>query len=315
MYESSAFKDILIGLNRFSAADGWGKTGGPTVEYKLRFYNGYVEKFRVELGEKLLARPTTQQKCDLIIYYISELARATMVVKVLDGKEHEELITDAKSPKTVIPREFPFGCKVETAEERIHFRYLFTSLFNIIQTFCNLYYLPFLKICYDQSFPLDTIDITLTVANEERKKLSPFAQQSQESIASAEVHPVFSHEYVPQIYNILKGYFPAEQQNDLLMLLETGGNVNKPLRFISSGSQLADVFKQLFDGAIIKGCQKKDLQNWVMKNFYYLFRGEVKEFTLRYLHDIISSKKDKCQKPILDIKLEKGTGNYLINRL
>ena len=98
-------------------------------------------------------------------------------------------------------------------------------------------------------------------------------------------------------------------------MLNSGENAPKPLLFLDSGNRLADAFKQLYDCDIIRGCQKKELESWISLNFSYRYRNTVKKYTLEYLSEIMSTTKDMCQKPILNIILEKATGKYLISKI
>jgi len=65
---------------------------------------------------------------------------------------------------------------------------------------------------------------------------------------------------------------------------------------------------------LITGVNKKELEAWIGRNFCYKYRSAVKEYTPRYLNDIISSGGDKCQNPILTTWLNRETGRYLISK-
>jgi hypothetical protein len=124
----------------------------------------------------------------------------------------------------------------------------------------------------------------------------------------------FKPELLPQIFAILKDFFEPKRHNDLMVLLEDGKLNGTPLIFNDSGNRIADAFKQLINSDLCIGSNKKGLEKWIFSNFHYKHRGQEKQFTLRYLNDIISTNKDKCRKPLMNVKLSKATGNYLIEK-
>ncbi len=128
------------------------------------------------------------------------------------------------------------------------------------------------------------------------------------------IKPVLKPEAVQTVFDILKDFFSTEQQNELKQVLETGNNTNNPLIFLDNGNRLADAFKQLKKADIITGCEQKELENWIGKNFKYRYRQVIKEYTPRYLNDIISTNKVKCQSPLLNVRIEKATGEKIITK-
>jgi hypothetical protein len=124
--------------------------------------------------------------------------------------------------------------------------------------------------------------------------------------------PIFNPNATPQIFDILKDFFALDEQPQLKTLLKSGGNVQQALLFLDNGSRLADTFKQLIDVDIITGCNKKELENWISQNFRYKYRNEAKAFTLKYLNEIISTNKDKCKKPIINVKTDRLLGDVSI---
>lgn len=127
--------------------------------------------------------------------------------------------------------------------------------------------------------------------------------------------PTFNPHYIKDIYDLLKNHFSIEKQADLLKLLKNNTTLVEPLIFLDSGNRLADAFKQLKESDIITGCTKKVLENWILDHFKYSFRQKTKKFTAHYLNDIISSKNDKCQNPLLNVMLNKETGQYQITKV
>jgi hypothetical protein len=127
--------------------------------------------------------------------------------------------------------------------------------------------------------------------------------------------PAFKPEVINEVFNILKDFFSVNDQEELKMILESGGDSSKPLLFKDNGNRLADAFKQLKQADLITGCQKKELEAWIAKNFQYLHRNERKHFKPKYLNDIISTDKDKCQKPLLNVVLDKTKNIHIISKV
>lgn len=126
--------------------------------------------------------------------------------------------------------------------------------------------------------------------------------------------PIFKPETIETIFDLLKGFFYPKQHDELHKLLDTGNNASEPLIFLSNGNRLADAFKQLIKSDVITGCDQIHLENWILKSFKYLFRDQITDYTPRYLNDIISTTKDKCQRPILNVKLDNSTGKIIIRK-
>ena len=129
------------------------------------------------------------------------------------------------------------------------------------------------------------------------------------------VIPKFKPEYITDIYNVLKIYFPTEQQKDLLRLLETGKRIDdvshngEMLMFNDIAIRLADAFRVLKNNDIITCCEKKDVVEWIIRNFKYRKRGGNDYFLFNrrtledYLYSPENSKSMKiCKEPIFEIK-------------
>lgn len=128
------------------------------------------------------------------------------------------------------------------------------------------------------------------------------------------IKPIFRNEAIPTIFDLLKDFFSLEHQTQLHQILETGNDASEPLIFLDNGNRLADAFKQLIYYDFITGCEKKELENWISRNFNYRYRQTIKQFRTKYLSDIISASEDKCQKPILNVKVDKLSGKAIINK-
>lgn len=104
------------------------------------------------------------------------------------------------------------------------------------------------------------------------------------------------------IFLLLKDFFEAEQQDEFKEVLTTFGTVKNKLIFKSNGNQFTDTFKKLFENNFILGFQKTDLINWIVLNFNFMYRNEVKEFKSKTVETIISGNQTPCKKPLIEIK-------------
>ncbi|MCX6285554.1 MAG: hypothetical protein NTY96_00380 [Bacteroidetes bacterium] len=275
------------------------------------FHKDYVQPFRRELGLNLLSKVTFPEKKDLIIFYIDELDTNTSISEFYENIEPVDIENDGPIYPIWYRGQYETD-KLGVSEVRAH--YLFALLFYEIQYYCNIYHVPFIEICEDRFFELNFIDIDPTLVNKECHELTRASIKIKQNPV-LEGKPIFILSSVQQIFNLLKEYFAVTDQPSFLNLLQGGDNASKSLIFLGSGNRLADSFKQLYDCEIIKGCSKKDLENWICMNFVYHHRGKIQKFKKRYLNDIISTSGDKCRKPILNVTLEKATGNYLITKV
>jgi len=122
--------------------------------------------------------------------------------------------------------------------------------------------------------------------------------------------PTFKTEIIEDLFALLKDYFTSEDQSELMKLLQnTAITYNKLLLFNGNGNQLADAFKQLFDAHLIVGSNKAQLNQWIQQHFSYKDKNSQRNYTEKYLNDIISSDTKSCQSPILDVKKKEG-GDY-----
>lgn len=127
--------------------------------------------------------------------------------------------------------------------------------------------------------------------------------------------PVFNPDIIEPVYNILKPHFVPEQHTQLNDLLTTGNTAGR-LHFRSAGNRLADAFKQLIKAGLITGCTQIELETWIAQHFTYINNKTKLQaaFKQKYLNDIISTGKDKCQKPLLNVKIDNSTGKIQILR-
>lgn len=149
-----------------------------------------------------------------------------------------------------------------------------------------------------------SIDESNFVTSEKNAEPSP-TQEFQSTNYNSGL-PVFDIRYRSEIYTILQSYFNVTDQNILKHLLEVTVNLAKPLLFLESANKLADAFKQLYDCKVLTGCTKLELETWIRINFNYMHRGKVKSFDAKYLNDLISTRKDSCNNPIIDVRNKDG---------
>jgi hypothetical protein len=71
---------------------------------------------------------------------------------------------------------------------------------------------------------------------------------------------------------ICKTYFSPHDQGLLHTLLKKKEQPSIPLLFRGNGNQLVDAFKQFYEANLIVGCQKGELEEWIGKNFEYVYR-------------------------------------------
>ena len=114
-----------------------------------------------------------------------------------------------------------------------------------------------------------------------------------------------------RLFEILKGYFAPEDQQQLPALLQENQSPASPLLFHGNGNQLADAFKQLYEANLIVGCLKSDLEAWISRHFAYVYRKQQRTLPPNYLAAIISSNARPCQSPILDVRRQPD-GTYAV---
>lgn len=136
--------------------------------------------------------------------------------------------------------------------------------------------------------------------------LEEYANQKQLSRTRSDAEhslPVFKKKYIDDILKIFDGYF-SEQHFGLLKALLNGTQQLEKLLFEDNGNKLANAFRQLWENQIITGCNKSELERWILKNFKYKYRGIQKDFTEHYLNDLISTNTKPCKSRIIEISLE-----------
>jgi hypothetical protein len=118
----------------------------------------------------------------------------------------------------------------------------------------------------------------------------------------------FRSEYVEKVFELLKPFVADNQHDDLLSLLQGRGQ-SKVIVFLDNGNRLTDAFRKFHEKGIIRKCEKKELQEWLLKNFRYTSRRQVKTFSFDYLEKCISRNSQPCKNPIPgieELKMEKS---------
>jgi len=289
----------------------------PLSDLGAEFRESLIEPFRRELGLNLISKATFQEKNDLIIIYIEELDRTIIIDREFkDIVPLNNEVDDFLYPIWYNDQDVTDDSGI--AQVRAHI--LFSELFEVIQDYCNIYHIPFMELCKDRHFITETINLRPTLDFEEIsagfKALEKLSADQQSDMPSPEIgRPVFAQDYLHEVYEIIRDFFSAEDQIDLLYLLENSSNVQQPLVFLDAGNRLADAFKQLYGADIIRGCQKKELESWICLNFAYVYRNKVRPFIPKYINEVISTTKDKCKRPFLDVKFDKAQNKYILIKL
>lgn len=144
------------------------------------------------------------------------------------------------------------------------------------------------KVDGEDEFPIKTIPLQNSSKKDESGQI--------------EVKPIIKAEAIQSMFDILKDFFSPEDQTELDVILQTGNNASRKLLFRSNGNRLTDAFKKLFDHNLIIGCQKKDLINWIIKNFTFLHLNANKRFAYRTVEKTISGYDYYCKRPLIDIQ-------------
>ena len=114
---------------------------------------------------------------------------------------------------------------------------------------------------------------------------------------------VIKPEAVNLVFHLLKDHFPKEQQEELKRILIEGDDTNHPLYFMDNGTRLAHALRYLKESDIITGCNKKQLEEWLITNFVYKNKkGKIAHFSADYATKLISRNSNICKNPITGLK-------------
>lgn len=117
----------------------------------------YVNPFRKELDKNILTRKTPEEKKDLIIYYVSELMK-------VQGILHDYNTIEFEVPDTFHDLRYSNhkGEMNGLSKYKINRHFLYALVFNEIQKACFNFKIPFLTICRELLFPLNSIDTEIS---------------------------------------------------------------------------------------------------------------------------------------------------------
>jgi hypothetical protein len=111
--------------------------------------------------------------------------------------------------------------------------------------------------------------------------------------------PCFKTDSIEMITKDLNAFFEVNQHAQLKQIIETGGKANEKLLFRDNGNRLTDYFRRLYKEDTITGCNKKELINWIVKNFKYIYRESEKDFIFKTVEKIISGTGQPCKNPVI----------------
>ena len=289
------------------------------IEDLSKLDSDLIEGFFDELENNLLYQEGLQEgRIDLIKRYINKFATAKLCNGFITYDEaYNQIFIKSKSKGKTVNFYTAKDYKLNP-EETCIIRYIefINTIFQLIQLSCLEYDINLIELCNKAGFPLEHIDCSMTIEHfrlteqktEILKEGTKIVQPKQKT------KPIFKSGFIVKIFDILKDFFDKEDHTKLNQILETGGDVGKPLIFLGSGKRLANVFKQLIKSGIITGCTQKELENWIFVNFNYIYLKKNKLFTLSYLNAIISTNSDLvyCSNPILKVTKEETTGKRSI---
>ncbi|WP_131538891.1 hypothetical protein [Pedobacter nototheniae] len=116
--------------------------------------------------------------------------------------------------------------------------------------------------------------------------------------------PKFNHQYIDNFLQLVRTYFSEEHFNQLAALIKLDEQPASQLIFNGNSNKLADAFKQLYEANLIVGCNKAELEKWILKHFLYSNGEKVNEYSEGWLSAIISSDTKVCKSPILEVRIK-----------
>ena len=116
--------------------------------------------------------------------------------------------------------------------------------------------------------------------------------------------PKFNHQYIDDFLQILRTYFSEEHFSQLGALIKADEQSANQMIFNGNSNKLADAFKQLYEANLIIGCNKPELEKWILKHFLYSNGDKVNEYSEGWLSAIISSDTKVCKSPILEVRMK-----------
>jgi len=281
------------------------------LDNKEKIFEYHIVDFRKELNQNILQASGTEQKQDIITWYISELMRSLnhkpiTADPILEAAKTSDPAT-AEQPglrkKEILILDLPVDSR---NEERFlqGCNILYHLIFNELQECCKIYQIPFLEICMQLQFPADSLSLIPGI-EQIRKKDDAIASQEKNPIEELSVEPrlKFIKREIPRILRIFKEYFSEEHFIIFTEIVENGGDAKNPLLFLGKSNQLLNSFKLLANNDIITGCSKKELINWIIRNFTFISSSK-KISSISYWHasHVVTDSQYVCKRPILGVK-------------
>ena len=116
--------------------------------------------------------------------------------------------------------------------------------------------------------------------------------------------PKFNHQYIDDFLQLIRTYFSEEHFSQLDALIKADEQPASQMIFNGNSNKLADAFKQLYEANLIVGCNKAELEKWILKHFLYSNGDKVNEYSEGWLSAIISSDTKVCKSPILEVRMK-----------
>jgi len=116
--------------------------------------------------------------------------------------------------------------------------------------------------------------------------------------------PKFNHQYIDDFLQLIRTYFSEEHFSQLDALIKADEQPASQMIFNGNSNKLADAFKQLYEANLIVGCNKAELEKWILKHFLYSNGDKVNEYSEGWLSAIISSDTKVCKSPILEVRIK-----------
>ena len=116
--------------------------------------------------------------------------------------------------------------------------------------------------------------------------------------------PKFNHQYIDDFLQLIRTYFSEEHFSQLDALIKAEEQPASQMIFNGNSNKLADAFKQLYEANLIVGCNKTELEKWILKHFLYSNGDKVNEYSEGWLSAIISSDTKVCKSPILEVRMK-----------
>jgi hypothetical protein len=169
-----------------------------------------------------------------------------------------------------------------------------------------IWWLYLIKLKQEQLYPVPKITDTLFVEYHEYRKQNLLSSTNHKIEVQAEKliiesKPVFTEEVKSFVFDVLKGFFDTQQQSELKRIIDTGAKANERLIFKGNGNQLTDTFSKLIRNNFIVGCEKKQLNEWIISSFVFVNKGKTSPFTPDYVEKFISRNGFNCKRPLIDI--------------